>query len=1123
MSTPIDPTTTELVQWAKRAATADLRERLAATDLLCGLHLMRLHDAVAPVLEQLLRRPAHRVVFGEAVYDAAARAQEADPVDEPMPFEKPVEDAVAGAHAIDPSLPPGHLVAALFAQPDPAIVRFLDANREDGAPSRLIEQLAGALDASERLAARLQERVLGQHTAVRMLCDAYFRARIGQPARGPRGVFTFLGPPGVGKTLLAESFASELGEVEGEPIAWKRFDMSTMAGEQNFEGLFGTETIYRNSRPGTLTGFVAEHPRCVLLFDEIEKAHDQVIQSLLAILDRGEVVDKSLDRPVDFSQAWILVTTNLGREFFSEANQSGVMQGLDLAPGAVFDLLASARRFRDGGDDGTGEDASAPALAPEFVSRLAKGGAVVFRHLEVRHFLQLVDLGLEHALEGARETSGVALPAVAPTPGARLAFLASLLPDLDARRAVSRSEAWALDLVKRAFEACRPDLTAANPSAWSIAVAEGPQLADWLAAARQAEPTRVLLVDDDDVLTAPLQAAAGSEPVTIEHVTSGDAVAAAARRLQPSLALLDLSIHEPDDSPRVARGLACLAQLRREFPALPVVLFSEAPERRDGFAATLAQVMERGGARAFVPVPTEGASGDLAADLRALLDEVRHEAMLRRLRRGHKTLTFEPAFTWDAAATEVHCALGRPRESVVYEATDQTSPIRFRGVPRETLGDVVGLRRAKRRLGQVIGWLRDPAGLRTFGVMPPRGFLLAGPPGTGKTLLARAVAGEAGLPFLSLSAGELKSKWVGESEARIRELFRKAREYAPAIVFIDEIDGIARRRSPDEMAHTYSTLNQLLACMDGFAGRDRSIFVLAATNHAEELDPAILRPGRFDEVIPVDLPDATARAALFDLRLEAAGVAGADTADLAAGTVGCSPAEIDRIVREAIYAASAAGRAEVTADDLDAARRLVRFGAAREDLAIAADERAATAWHEAGHAIAHTCLRHGGRVDHLTIVPTESGALGFMAPLADESRHDLTREDVRARIAVALAGREAERRCPDGPGDLGAGASSDLAHATRLAWRAVTDWGFDDEFGPVALSALPPSQAVAFADHARARVDAWLADAAALARQTLDDHADRLATLAGALLEREFLDGDELREVLGESTGGPAR
>jgi cell division protease FtsH len=428
---------------------------------------------------------------------------------------------------------------------------------------------------------------------------------------------------------------------------------------------------------------------------------------------------------------------------------------------------------------------------------------------------------------------------------------------------------------------------------------------------------------------------------------------------------------------------------------------------------------------------------------------------------------------------------------------------------------VVGLSRAKRRLSQVVDWLKNPSQLSAFGMAPPRGFLLAGSPGTGKTLMARAMAGEAGLPFLALSAGQLQSKWVGEGEERIRELFQRASEYAPAIVFIDEIDGIARRRTDEGSPYSVSMLNQLLACMDGFGTGTRPVFVLAATNHPDSLDPALLRPGRFDEVIPLDLPNAEARLQFLAKRLEGMLADAVDLDGIVRGTVGCSPAELDRIAREAMYAAGAGGRARVPGEGLGRARRLGRFGASREDFAVRPEERRLTAWHEAGHALVHLRLLPDRRLDHLTIVPTESGALGYLAPLADETRHDLTRADLEAHIAVALAGREAEFLCTGRRETVTSGAQSDLRVATESAWNAVTRWGFDEEFGPLSLDGLPAAADPVFAQLAHARVDAWVRAGVARARKVLETDRAALERLADALLRKDALEWEGIREAAG--------
>jgi ATP-dependent metalloprotease FtsH len=452
-------------------------------------------------------------------------------------------------------------------------------------------------------------------------------------------------------------------------------------------------------------------------------------------------------------------------------------------------------------------------------------------------------------------------------------------------------------------------------------------------------------------------------------------------------------------------------------------------------------------------------------------------------------------------------------------AEDRTAVIRFSGIPRERFDDVAGLDRAKRRLAQVLRWLKQPGTLGAFGVKPPTGFLLAGPPGTGKTLLARALAGEADLPFVALSAGELKTKWLGESEQRIRDLFAMARRYAPAIVFIDEIDAVGgiRGRTPDHPWRD-DVLNELLAGLDGFRSTDRPVFVLGATNRPDHLDPALRRPGRFDETIPIDLPNAKARRAFFERRL--ASVAHEEPLELErllGGTSGCTPAQLDRIVREAVYLAAGEGRRAIRAADLEAARRLVRFGAQKEDVEVRPEELRLTARHEAAHALVHAVLFPDRPIDYLTIVPSESGALGLVAPLRDETRHDVRREDVRRQLAVFLAGRESELLTGAAEDALTAGASSDLEKATVLAYRAIGEWGFDEAFGLASLAGMPATVRGAFEARLLERLPEWLAQGRATARRILEEKSATLDALAEALLASESLDGEDLVRILNPS------
>jgi cell division protease FtsH len=311
--------------------------------------------------------------------------------------------------------------------------------------------------------------------------------------------------------------------------------------------------------------------------------------------------------------------------------------------------------------------------------------------------------------------------------------------------------------------------------------------------------------------------------------------------------------------------------------------------------------------------------------------------------------------------------------------------------------------------------------------------------------------------------------------------------------------------------------------MDGYRSADRPIFVLAATNRPDDIDPALRRPGRFDETIPIDLPNAEARRAFFMSRLKAVAREGTPGLKrLVSGTAGCTPAQLDRIVREAVYLAAAEGRPAIRGADLEAARRLVRFGAEQEGMEIDPSELRLTARHEAAHALVHATLFPDRPIDYVTVVPTESGALGFVAPLADETRHDMRREDTRRQIAVYLAGREAELLAGATEDALTAGASSDLRNATSLAYRAIAEWGFDDVFGVASLPGMPVAARGPFEARLQERLPDWLEKGRETARRILEERRDVLDALAEALLKRESIYGEDLMKIVKPATpAGP--
>ncbi|MCC7476040.1 MAG: ATP-dependent zinc metalloprotease FtsH [Pirellulales bacterium] len=447
---------------------------------------------------------------------------------------------------------------------------------------------------------------------------------------------------------------------------------------------------------------------------------------------------------------------------------------------------------------------------------------------------------------------------------------------------------------------------------------------------------------------------------------------------------------------------------------------------------------------------------------------------------------------------------------------------------RITFKDVAGLGNVKRDLQEIVDFLRDPTKFLRLGARVPKGVLLMGPPGTGKTLLAKAVAGEAGVPFFSINGSEFIQLFVGVGAGRVRDMFQTAQAAAPAILFIDEIDAVGRERGAglggghDEREQT---LNQILSEMDGFSPTS-TVIVLAATNRPDVLDPALLRPGRFDRHITVDRPTLQGRRELFDVHARKVPVAeDVDFERLARATVGMTGADIRNLVNEAALWAARRNDVLVHMADFEYARDKVLMGAAREDV-LTEKEKRITAYHEAGHALLAWLTPGCDRVHKVTILP-RGQALGVTQLVPEEERYNLSQHDLQARLAMLLAGRAAEKLKLD---QFSAGAESDLQLATRLARRMVTHWGMSERLGPVAyhISEDHPFLGREIAQHARQfsehtaqvideEVEKILHAAEDLAQRTLQQHAAKLDDLAEALLEREAIDDAEITNLIGPS------
>src|SRR5213082_3844951 len=447
--------------------------------------------------------------------------------------------------------------------------------------------------------------------------------------------------------------------------------------------------------------------------------------------------------------------------------------------------------------------------------------------------------------------------------------------------------------------------------------------------------------------------------------------------------------------------------------------------------------------------------------------------------------------------------------------------------PKVTFDDVTGADEAKIELQEIIEFLKDPQKFTKLGGRLPKGALLVGPPGTGKTLLARAVAGEAGRPFFSMSGSDFVEMFVGVGASRVRDLFEQGKAHAPCIIFIDEIDAVGRHRGAglggghDEREQT---LNQLLVEMDGFESND-GVILLAATNRPDILDPALLRPGRFDRQIVVDMPDVKGREQILRVHTRKIPLgANVNLERIAKGTPGLSGAELSNVVNEAALLAARRNKAVVDMDDLEDAKDKVMLGLERRSRVLSDEERRLIAYHEAGHALVSLNLPGSDPLHKVTIIP-RGRALGITAYLPEEELHKYTKQSILSRLAMAYGGRVAEELV-FGPEKVTTGAAQDIQHATDVARRMVTQYGMSDTIGPIAIG---DREAEIFlgrevvqrreisertAELVDTEVKRILGDAYERAKAVLLERRDALDRLAAALLERETLDREEVEMVV---------
>ena len=1025
---------------------------------------------------------------------------------------------------------PSDLLHVMLDNPTPAMKAVLTpvetAGRKAGNPEEAsLSFLAELTERIRTMRSGLLEKVHGQDHVVHAFAEGMFASEMlafaDENRKQPRAIFVFAGPPGVGKTFLAEQAAEALGK------PFKRFDMTTYADSQAQMTLVGFAPSYKDAKEGLLTNFVKENPKAFLLFDEIEKAHLNVIHLFLQILDAGRLHDEFLDRDTDFRDTIIIFTTNAGRRLYEEAHN---FNAAGLSRQTILNAL----------ETDTNPQTDRPFFPAAICSRLATGYPMMFNHLA------------SHNLERISRTELLRCSGLFKKQYGISAGFDDLLPatllfaeggQADARTLRAQSE---LFFKSEIFKLCRlwdKNIEHALEKVREIYFAvDTEDLPDNVSALFENCEKPEVMVYGDALFAARLEAA--SHDILVHTALDREEAFSLITKTDISFVLLKLvNGNEPDFSPLETRMLfdepigaagtmaafdytpmassplndsrGFFKSMRERMPEIPIYLLEN-----DDFAIDreLENAFIRVGARAKITV-SASRIGECVEELKRISKGLHLQKAAASLAAERKILSFESAPISLGDKSEVTIRLRELTLRRSADANDASSILDEIERPKTRFSDVIGAEDAKDELRSIAQYFKNPKSFAAKGLRPPKGVLLYGPPGTGKTLLARAMAGESDAAFIPAAASEFVTKWQGSGPDAVRELFKKARRYAPSIVFIDEIDAIGRTRGSsgisghgEEMA-----LNALLTEMDGFSDDPkRPVFVLAATNfNVEEkkggigvIDPALSR--RFDRRILVDLPTKDDRQRYLEYMLmkhEGNSVSASMIERLAGRTTGLSLASLETVIE---LAARNAVKRNLTLGDelLEEAFEVLRHGEEKK-WGYRYLERVAR--HEAGHA--YISYLGGKTPNYLTIIARSSHG-GYIEYSDTEDSPLLTKEDLMLHIRVALGGRAAELVYYGDEHGISTGVRGDLESATRIARSMLVDYGMDKDFG-LAFTSPEESEKGSLAGDIRNKVNEILREQMDRAASLIQEGKRKIDLLVAALIEKNKLNDEEINRLLG--------
>lgn len=956
------------------------------------------------------------------------------------------------------------------------------------------EEISKLVDKVKTLQSELLDTVYGQDNAVNVFTTGYFQAELLSMTdidrKKPRATYLFAGPPGVGKTFLAEVAAEKLS------LPFMRFDMSEYADKEANLEFCGSDKVYKNAKSGNVTGFVSEHPKCILLFDEVEKAHLCVIHLFLQMLDAGRLRDNYTDEEVSFKDAIIIFTTNAGKQLY-ESESDGDFSSLS--------RKVVLKALRNDINPLSGSSYFPAALC----SRFASGNVIMFNHIMAHDLRHIAKKEILRSASNFSKNAGVSVDIDEKV---YTALLFSEGGNADARMIKSRAESFFNGEI---YELLR--LVASDKVQTSISDLTKIEFVTEIDESSEAynlffgeEKLTALVFGNDKTVRNCKKVCKDVEIISAKTVDEAKNIIS---HKDICVILIDLSYGKRgsvkylniEDQESVSADM--FDYLTKLGQSLPVYVLETST-----YSLTEEEKMSlfKEGARDVVRLDDK-----IGNALKQICVNVYQQQNMNLLAKTNKVVSFTTAQTVSKNGKKATIRLIDFDMAAAVDAEDSCGFVTKNNKPDVDFDDIIGAQDAKSELKYFAEYLRSPKKFAAAGVKMPKGALLYGPPGTGKTMLAKALAAQSGVTFIYTEGNKFLKKYVGEGTEKVHDLFRSARKYAPTIVFIDEIDAIAKERHGDErVAAGEETLTALLAEMDGFnVDSTKPVFVLAATNFdvapgsPRSLDQALVR--RFDRRIYVDLPTdeerkqfmlrKCAKNAMFDIGEQ-------DIDNLAVRTVGMSLSDLDSIFEFALRQALRAELNKVKADILDEAFETYVNGE-KKNWSEAEVERVAR--HEAGHAF--LCWQSGETPSYLTIV-ARSDHGGYMQHDSTEKKTIYTKDELLSRIRVALGGRAAEIVCYGECGGVSTGASGDLVSATAIAERIVCSYGMVDECG-LAVSDPRTLRSGDVAKEVRKAVNKLLSEQMSQAIEKIRANKDMLDVLSNELMQKSHLSANEISEL----------